>query len=127
MVSKHNAWTEGRTFLVVPYHMIGATSLESAVLGHYAEYIRTLHPESPTPGFYRAERLFDDARRWRVTMGDEVFFRQLGGEQGDTDGWGILGSGWDAVSFEAAMAAPPMSDERIRLVGVVVKSKRTLF
>jgi hypothetical protein len=120
VVAKHNAWTEGRTFLVVPYHMIGATSLEAAVLGHYAEYMRVLHPQSPTPGFYRAERLFEDARRLRTAMGDAVFFSQLGGDQGDTDGWGRLGSGWDAVSFEAAMVAPPMSDARIRLVGDLV-------
>ena len=52
VVSKHNAWIEGRRFLVVPYHMIGAASLESAVLGHYAEYSRVLHPEVLTPGFY---------------------------------------------------------------------------
>ena len=32
------------------------------------------HPEAPTPGFYRAERLFDDARRLRATMGDAAFF-----------------------------------------------------
>jgi hypothetical protein len=120
VVAKHSDWTEQRTFLVVPYHMIGATSLEAAVLGHYAAHIRALHPESPTPGFYRAERLFDDARRLRAAMGDAAFFGQLGGAQGDTDGWGSLGSGWDAVSFEAAMADPPMAEERIRLVGDLV-------
>src|SRR5215471_1863156 len=42
VVTKHNRWTEGRKFLVVPYHMIGSPNLESAVLGHYAEYVRTL-------------------------------------------------------------------------------------
>src|SRR2546422_3474474 len=47
VVSKHNAWTEGRRFLLVPYHMIGARTMESAILGHYASYIRTLHPEAP--------------------------------------------------------------------------------
>ena len=121
VVSKHNAWTEGRRFLVVPYHMIGAASLESAVLGHYAAYSRALHPQAPTPGFYRAEKLFDDARRLRAAMGDAAFFNQLGGnKQGDDDGWGKFGSGWDAASFEAAMAAPPMADERSRLVGDLV-------
>jgi len=79
VVSKHNPWTAGRKFLVVPYHMIGATSLESAVLGHYAEHVGQLHPEAPTPGFYRAERLFEDARRLRTAMGDEAFFARLGG------------------------------------------------
>lgn len=122
VVSKHNAWTAGRKFLVVPYHMIGATSLESAVLGHYAEHVRQLHPEAPTPGFYRAERLFEDARRLRTAMGDEAFFARLGGGQDDASGWGSLGGGWDAESFEAAIEAPPTSDERIRLVGDLVDS-----
>ncbi len=122
VVAKHNAWSEGLKFLVVPYHMIGATSLESAILGHYAEYVRALHPQAPTPGFYRAERLFDDARRLRAAMGDAAFFSQLRGTHSDDDGWGALGSGWDAVSFEAALAAPPMSEARIRLVGDLVDS-----
>jgi hypothetical protein len=102
--------------------MIGATSLESAILGHYAEYVRRLHPEAPTPGFYRAESLFDDARRLRMAMGDEAFFARLGSSQGDVSGWGSLGGGWDAESFEAATDAPPTSDERIRLVGDLVQS-----
>jgi hypothetical protein len=120
VVAKHNAWTQGRQFLVVPYHMIGAVSLESAVLGQYADYVRRRHPEAPTPGFYQGERLFADARRLRMAMGDEAFFAQLGRDQEADSGWGSLGSGWDAESFEAAMEAPPTSDECIRLVGDLV-------
>jgi hypothetical protein len=120
VVARHNAWTQGRTFLVVPYHMIGAVSLESAVLGQYADYVRRRHPEAPTPGFYQGERLFADARRLRTAMGDETFFTRLGRDQGAESGWGSLGSGWDAESFEAAMEAPPTADERIRLVGDLV-------
>jgi hypothetical protein len=120
VVTKHNAWTQGRKFLVVPYHMIGAVSLESAVLGQYAEYVRRRHPEAPTPGFYQGERLFADARRLRAAMGDETFFARLGRDQEADSGWGSLGGGWDAESFEAAMEAPPTWDERIRLVGDLV-------
>ena len=53
-VAKSNAWTTDRRFLVVPYHMIGATGMESAILGRYAEHVRAIHPEAPTPGFYQA-------------------------------------------------------------------------
>ena len=120
MVAGHNAWTTGKKFLVVPYHLIGAVSLESSVLGHYATVVRQLHPEAPTPGFYRAERLFDDARRLRATMGDAAFFAQLGGSRDDASGWGSLGSGWDAESFEAAMAAPPTAEARLHLVGDLI-------
>ena len=48
-VATANAWSTGRQFLVVPYHMIGATSMESAILGRYAEHVRSEHPEAPTP------------------------------------------------------------------------------
>lgn len=120
VVARHNSWTQGRRFLVVPYHLIGASSLESAILGHYADYIRTLHPDAPTPGFYQAESLFADARHLRATMGDEPFFARLNHNQADDGGWGSLGSGWDAASFEAAMDAPPTADERIRLIGDLV-------
>ena len=56
--------------------MIGARSMESAILGHYAEYVRTLHPEAPLPGVYLAERLFDDAGKLRTRLGDEAVLRQ---------------------------------------------------
>ena len=59
-VAKSNAWTTDRRFLVVPYHMIGATGMESAILGRYAEHVRAIHPEAPTPGFYQADRLFEE-------------------------------------------------------------------
>ena len=107
VVSRHNAWTEGKRFLVIPYHLIGATSLESAVLGGYARFVRERHPESPTPGFYRAEKLFADARSLRQTMGDASFFEALGGEGSGEGGWGELDGAWDGESFEAALAAEP--------------------
>jgi hypothetical protein len=38
---------EGTRFLMVSYYVIGAVSLESAILGQYAEYLRTLRPDIP--------------------------------------------------------------------------------
>ena len=124
-VAKSNAWTSGRQFLVVPYHMIGATSMESAILGRYADHVRAIHPEAPTPGFYQADRLFADARSLRARMGDSDFFRALneavrGGSAGGAGGWGALRSGWDAVSFDAALDAAPRDEERLRLVGDLI-------
>lgn len=126
VVSAHNAWTAGKRVLVVPYHMIGAASLESAVLGQYADHVRRLHPGSPTPGFYQAERLFANARELRATMGDAAFFARLGTRVAPNDmpngdgGWGALDTAWDAAGFEAAVAAPPGAGERTRLVGDLV-------
>lgn len=62
---------------MVPYHMIGAVEVESAILGGYARHVRSLHPDAPVPGFYMGEQLFADANSFRATMGDEVFFSRL--------------------------------------------------
>ncbi len=119
VVARHNSWTEGRHFLMVNYHMIGATEVESAILGGYARQIRALHPEAPVPGFYLGERLFDDARGLRATMGDAAFFAKLN-EGGGDEGWGDLAGAWDAASFEAAMLEPPEGEDRQRVVGDLI-------
>ena len=51
VVSKNNPWIEGKCFFMVPYHMIGAVEVESAILGGYARHVRSLHPDAPVPGF----------------------------------------------------------------------------
>ena len=77
VVGRHNPWTQQRRFLMVPFHMIGARDVESAVLGGYAEHVRRIHPEAPVPGFYLGERLFEDAKAQRAHYGDEAFFGRL--------------------------------------------------
>jgi len=119
VVAKHNRWWEGKKFLVVPFHMIGATSMESAILGGYAAFVRQRHPDAPTPGFYRSQKLIEDARQLRQRMGDDKFFEGLG-RSGGNGGWGAIGSGWDAVGFDAAAGAPPDDLEHQRLVGDLV-------
>jgi hypothetical protein len=120
VVSKHNAWTDGRKFLLVPYHMIGARTMESAILGHYASYIRTLHPEAPVPGVFLAELIFADAQAMRSRMGDEPFFSALNAATGGSGGWGSIDAAWDAGRFDQALSAPPRSEDRSRLVGDLV-------
>jgi hypothetical protein len=120
VVARHS-WTHGRKFLLVPYHMIGARDMESAILGQYAEFVRKKHPGSPIPGFYLAEGLFKDARELRERMDDGPFFAQLNkGADRDGGSWGEFDSGWDAASFEAAMLETPNGEERSRLVGDLI-------
>ena len=127
VVAKHG-WTNGKKFLLVPYHMIGARDMESAILGQYAEFVRKLHPAAPVPGFYLAEGLFGDAQRMREQMGDAAFFAKLnqaggaGGNGGSAEGsgWGDIDSGWDAARFEAATLEAPNGEERSRLVGDLI-------
>lgn len=123
VVARHG-WTHGKKFLLVPYHMIGARDMESAILGQYAEFVRRLHPAAPVPGFYLAEGLFEDARRMREQMGDSAFFAKLNEDAhvtpGDGGGWGDMDAGWDAASFEAATLEAPNGEERSRLVGDLI-------
>ena len=112
VVDRHNAWTQQRRFLMVPFHMIGARDVESAVLGGYAEHVRRIHPEAPVPGFYLGERLFEDAKAQRAHYGDDAFFARLNQRANADSGWGDLDDSWDAGSFESAMLEPPSGDQR---------------
>lgn len=121
VIAKHNEWLGGKKFLLVPYHLIGAHSMESGVLGGYVDFIRRTHPQAPIPGVFLAEKLFDDARTLRQTMGDGPFLNHLNTTQAAAgSAWGELASPWDATRFESAMDADPGSEERTRLVSDLV-------
>ena len=121
VVAKHNAWTQGRKFLLVPFHMIGSRSMEQGILGQYANYVRQLHPNAPIPGIYLAESLFEDAKSLRTDMSDAGFFQKLNQNKlASGGGWGRISAGWNGTSFEAAAAAPPGDKERTRLVGDLI-------
>jgi hypothetical protein len=119
---KHE-WVEKKKFLLVPYHMIGARNMETAILGGYVDHVTQLHPGTPLPGVYLADDIFRDARQHRQLLGDDKFFTQLnqGKSKASGGGWGKLAKGWDASRFEAALEAPPNSEERSRLVGDLVQ------
>ena len=121
VLADHGAWLEGKRFLLVPYHMLGARSLEAAILGGYSDRVRALHSEAPVPPVFLGERLFADARRQREAYGDEKFFALL--NQGKSEGggkWGSLVTRWDAASFEAAMTGDVRDDARARLISNLV-------
>ena len=135
LLARHDSWMDGKRFLLVPYHLIGAKNLESAILGGYAAHLRQVHPEASPPAVYLAESLFADAEKLRAKMGDEAFFAGLGGGGGGDDGWGDLAeSGWTAADYERARgaaelasfdrpdAAPAASHDRQRLIGDLVGS-----
>jgi len=122
VVARHS-WVENRKFLLVPYHMIGARNMESAILGGYADFVMQHHPQASLPGVYLADKIFQDAQQHREWLGDEKFFEKLNqGQTGQGDSRrGKLAKGWDAARFESALTAPPASDERARLVGDLVQ------
>ena len=121
VVGRHNSWTEGRKFLLVPYHMLGAKDMESAILGGYVTHVRKHQPTAPTPAVYRSEALLTDARRLREQFGDTQFFAKLneGASAAGADGWDDISEKWDAASFEDAANIPDTAQHR-RLVGDLV-------
>lgn len=122
VVTAHDGWMQSKRFLMIPYHMIGAISLESAVLGGYVRHVRERHPEAPTPAVFRAKAWMDNAVHLRAEMGDASFFRRLnaGKASEESADWGALGGTWDAASFDRAVAAGPDDDDYRRLSSDVI-------
>ncbi|MFF3731989.1 DUF6079 family protein [Streptomyces sp. NPDC002476] len=107
VLTKHE-WlgTEGKRFLLVPYHMLGAKALEQRVLGGYVSHVKKLHPEAPTPQVYRTDALFEDIRAMRSRMGDTAVLAGLTSPDGgaEEDEWGEA-FGWTPQLLDTALAA----------------------
>ncbi|MEV7005860.1 phage resistance protein [Streptosporangium sp. NPDC051022] len=110
-ITKHDPWLRDRRILLVPYHLIGAKNLDSAVLGGYVKHVGKLHPDKKLPAVYRDEALLDDARDLRARLGDERFIAELPAGEGD-----YRRAAWNGEFLDRAFAAPPGSRERRRLV-----------
>ncbi len=134
-VCDDHSWVEDKQFLLVPYHMINAKDMETAIFSGYVDHVAELHPDAPLPGVYLADEIFENARQHRESLGDEKFFAELNkgksGSGGSAGGGGRFGKmktaklsaeGWDATSFEEALQAEPGSKERSLLVGDLVKN-----
>ncbi|MFT6903642.1 MAG: hypothetical protein ACJAS1_000286 [Oleiphilaceae bacterium] len=124
-VSKNDEWLQKSNILLVPYHMIGAASIESGVLGGYAKYIKKLHPDAPVPGFYMSERLFKDAQSLRLKMEDEAFFSTLNSiprpsASKTSNGWGDVERGWDGANFDAVLNDESSKEDKTDLVSCLV-------
>ncbi|MEO3922758.1 hypothetical protein ABGB07_02575 [Micromonosporaceae bacterium B7E4] len=113
LLARHDGWLDGRRFLLVPYHMMGAKSLEQRVLGGYVEYVRRLHPEARIPAVHRTDALLDQSQHLRRQIGDEAFIAGLPG--GEEDEWGDS-DGWTGAKLDAAFAAAPEDEIRRDLV-----------
>ena len=125
VIASHNSWTQGKKFLLVPYHLIAAKNLESAILGGYAEFIHRNFPNSPTPAVFRSEGLLANAEQLRETMGDEKFFTKLNEAARSTPGgagWGNISAMWTPSSYEEARKSTPSSEKCCRLVRDLVET-----
>ncbi|GAT68505.1 bacteriophage resistance gene pglY [Planomonospora sphaerica] len=111
VIAKHDGWLRDRAILLVPYHLIGAENLGSAILGGYVKHVHKLHPDKKLPAVYRDEALLDDARELRARLGDEKFIAELPAGQG-----AFQRSAWNSAYLDRAFEAPPGDRERRRLV-----------
>lgn len=130
VIAKHNDWMQGKRFLMVPYHLLGAKDLESAILGGYTTYLENTAPQAPTPAVYRAGDLLKNAEQLRAAMGDAKFFEELNkgasaNSGGGGGGWGDISASWDAVSYTGALNASHSSEECRRLVRDLVDTHLT--
>ncbi|MEN3533620.1 hypothetical protein AAH991_00775 [Microbispora sp. ZYX-F-249] len=118
VLTKHE-WlvSDGKKFLLVPYHMLGAKAMEQRVLGGYVSHIKKLHPDAPTPQVYRTDALFTDIRAMRARMGDTAVISGLGGDDGEDDEWGESFA-WTPELLDQALAAEESHDggEALNLV-----------
>ncbi|MEU2179641.1 hypothetical protein [Streptomyces thermolilacinus] len=144
VVADHDDWLPGRKFLMVPYHLVGAANLESALLGGYVRTVRELHPHAPTPSVFKADSLLADARALWESLGDEAFVRLLptagptapaasdglapigspagpgSGSDGLTPIGAVAATPWTGEELRAAFAAPAGDKRRERLVSALI-------
>lgn len=129
VVARHDAALEGRSILRLAYHVLGANSLEEALLGGYVDQIGELHPDAPLPAVHQSDGILRDGEAQRELLGDERFLDRLGGGEAATgDVWaGLLGGGWTRESYDAARSAAPGSPQRQRLVTALARAFFTSY
>ncbi|MEW1721850.1 phage resistance protein [Streptomyces sp. NPDC093109] len=108
VLGKHE-WLEAerKRFLLVPYHMLGAKSLEQRVLGGYVSHVKALHENATTPQVYRTDALFEDIRSHRQRMGDEAFIAGLAEAAPAV----VSGAGDDGTDTADTVDAPDAEDD----------------
>jgi hypothetical protein len=61
-IARHDPSLKDLSFDLVPLHMIGAESMEQAILGGYVEHVKRTDSGAPTPGVFADAGLFESAR-----------------------------------------------------------------
>ncbi|HEX5496281.1 MAG TPA: hypothetical protein VFX70_17080, partial [Mycobacteriales bacterium] len=130
VVAEHDEWLAGRRFLMVPYHLVGAADIDSAILGGYAATVARLHPDSAPPPVYRADALLADARKQRTFFrGDHAEFTRWLGTGAPGGGWHDPNDleplepdpgGWTPSELDRAFTASAGDPARDRLVSALL-------
>jgi hypothetical protein len=126
-IDKTDAVLRDKKFLTLSFHMLDARTVEQAVLEGYLRQIRVLHPEEPPPAVHRSDGLIADADRLRKSLGDEQFFATLRGGSSGGAGGGLAAqraraTTWSAEEYAQAVAEPPGTPLRDRLVSALTST-----
>ena len=134
VIAEHDNWLRGKKFLMVPYHLVGASDIDSAILGGYVGTIRKLHPGHPTPPVYRADAMLVDAARQRDFFGDDAKFAEWLGSgvppvaDDDLD---VIGdsavSAWSGADLDRAFRAPAGDPVRDALVSALLSGPMSSY
>ncbi|MGH3636901.1 MAG: BREX-2 system ATPase PglY, partial [Mycobacterium sp.] len=137
VIAEHDEWLRGKKFLMVPYHLVGATDIDSAILGGYVRTVRALHPGKPTPPVYRADAMLADAKRLRGTFNDDNKFAEWLGTANpvtahdDLDDLDVIEgspvSTWTAVELDRAFTAPAGDPVRDALVSALLSGPMSSY
>ncbi|SMQ15904.1 hypothetical protein SAMN06272771_2242 [Streptomyces sp. Ag82_O1-12] len=149
VIAEHDDWLRDSTFLMVPYHLVGSTDLDSAILGGYVHAVRSLEGNKPTPAVYRADSALADARRQREFLADDAKFVQwLGdgaaavapgggalGADGDDDDLDMLDAddaapaagSWTSADLDRAFDAPAGDPYREALVSALLSGPMAAY
>ncbi|GAA4855310.1 hypothetical protein GCM10025787_44210 [Saccharopolyspora rosea] len=135
VIAEHDSWLGGKKFLMVPYHLVGAKDIDSAILGGYARTVGKLHPDAPVPPVYRADAMLDDARRQRQFLDDDAKFAEWlgrsapvgpGGDEDDLDSVDDV-AGWSSSELDRALSAPPGDRLRDALVSALLSGPMSAY
>lgn len=139
IVAEHDEWLAGKQFLMVPYHLVGASDVDSAILGGYVATVRALHPEAPTPAVYRADAMLVDAKRQRRFLDDDTKFVEWLGTRnpvtahgaGEVDDLDVIDGGdvaaWSGTDLDHAFAAPAGDPVREALVSALLSGPMSSY
>lgn len=136
VIAEHDEWLRGKRFLMVPYHLIGATDLDAAILGGYVATVRALRPDATVPPVYRSDAMLDDARRQRGFLADDAAFaRWLGddgpGSAGGVEDLDVIGGasagGWTGAELDAAFTAGPGTAARRALESALLSGPMSAY
>jgi len=138
VIAEHDEWLREKKFLMVPYHLVGAADIDSAIRGVYVAAVRKLHPDHPTPPVYRADAMLEDARRQRDFLNDDKKFADWIGSAAQAaaktvhpDDLDVIAgaeiSDWTPTNLDRAFIAPAGEPIRDALISALLSGPMSSY